>query len=77
MGWVDAMDVASELLSRRWKRRMAFTAIAGFILFPATGAAVLNWWSTEKAKSIIEKILPAQDSPTPGASVDRQTSIRP
>ena len=78
MGWTDAIDIGTELLPRRWKRWLAVVAfVGGFVLFPGVGEAALNWYTTEKAQDLVERIFPTLPSPTPVMPVHSVTSATP
>jgi hypothetical protein len=74
MGWTDAIDVANELLTRRWKRKLSVVILAGFVLLLTQAGDAVLWYGQERAKQITEQLLPIitrTTRPMPSPTTDR------
>lgn len=58
MGWTDLVDVANEVLPRRWKRKLSAAILAGFVLFPSEVRDAVLWYGQERGKQIAERFVP-------------------
>ena len=58
MGWIDVIEAAPELLSRRWKRAVGWALVLGLLLFPNAGRDLMTWYVREKTQELVEVLLP-------------------
>lgn len=76
MNIVDAVDVANELLPRRWRRVLALGLIGAFFAFPNAAADAVLWYAQERADRIVETVV-EHTVLEPGAPRDAQVPDSP
>lgn len=64
MGWIDIVEGAPELLSRRWKRALGWAHIFGFVLFPNAARDLMGWYVREKTQDLVDVLMPLLQQPS-------------
>ncbi len=74
VGWTDVIDAASELMPRRWKRKLGSVLVVAFLLFPTQARDVMLWYGRERATQLMEVLTstmtvkaPEPSSPAPNS----------
>ena len=71
MNWTDGVDLADELMPRRWKRAVALVMLTLWLIFPNLGSRVLMLYAQARADALVQELRqvlptgPATQPPNP------------
>lgn len=58
MQWIDTLEQCAEVIPRRWKRHVSIALVVGFLVFPTQVQKAVIWYGQEKARQIMEGVMP-------------------